>query len=173
MKKDIEMIAKSRRFAEIVRNICPKNPDDLKQEVMLVLLGQTKQRIEYLVSEDKLMAFAVSVAWRQARGERTAFGRIGRLQRRTAGVSDRILEVLAHTPEAGNHRVLDALEDIIHNPSEDDWYDINIVRQTIELGSMMEVKRQTGIPYQSIVQAFRRGKEKIKKQLESIIHHTG
>ena len=130
--------------------------EDLKSEVFLVLCEMDEQRLFQMFNDGYLKYFIVRTILNMAKSDRSNFSRTFR-------------------------RVYDEVQDHYHNEEYDDslsiklarsmevlhWYEKEIFRVYSETGNLLQVSRDTKIPYRSLLKTIKKVKTLLKYKIRN------
>ena len=133
--------------------------DDLKQEVFLVLCEMDEQRLFQMFKDGYLKYFIVRTILNMAKSDRSNFSRTFR-------------------------RTYEEVQDHYHNEEYDDslsiklarsmevlhWYEKEIFRVYSETGNLLQVSRDTKIPYRSLLKTIKKVKTLLKYKIRNYAH---
>jgi hypothetical protein len=148
-------------FASVFKNIGKDLWEDLRQEVALIVLEYDKDKLEQLVGKTKQVFkfWVVRVCCNQIHSK---YGKMWRMYNQILAVED-VTKFIKEEEEIDNSQ---KTIDIIYNKIQElYWYDKEILKMYIELGSVRKVSAQTGIPHTSIFITIKNIRKCIKKSL--------
>ena len=129
------------------------DPDDVLQEVALVLCKQAPEMLEKI---DNSFNFWVSRVIMNMCG---STGQLGKLKGRMIEA----VELVDFDYDPAIDERIEAVEDCIGKMY---WYDKDMFYTYIEKGSLRKVEAATGIPYISVWNTVNKVKEKVKQQVK-------
>jgi hypothetical protein len=148
-------------FASVFKNIGKDLWEDLRQEVALIVLEYDKDKLEQLVGKTKQVFkfWVVRVCCNQIHSK---YGKMWRMYNQILAVED-VTKFIKEEEDIDNSQ---KTIDIIYNKIQElYWYDKEILKMYIELGSVRKVSAQTGIPHTSIFITIKNIRKCIKKSL--------
>ena len=148
-------------FASVFKNIGKDLWEDLRQEVALIVLEYDKDKLEQLVGKTK-QVFKFWVVRFCCNQIHSKYGKMWRMYNQILAVED-VTKFIKEEEEIDNSQ---KTIDIIYNKIQElYWYDKEILKMYIELGSVRKVSAQTGIPHTSIFITIKNIRKCIKKSL--------
>lgn len=133
--------------------------DDLRQEVFLVLCEMEEDRLLQMFNDGYLKYFIVRTILNMAKSDRSNFSRTFR--RVYEDVSDN------YQVEVYDESISDKLRksmEVLH------WYEKEIFRLYSESGNLLQVSRDTGIPYRSLLKTVKKVKTLLKYKIRNYAH---
>lgn len=133
--------------------------DDLRQEVFLVLCEMEEDRLLQMFNDGYLKYFIVRTILNMAKSDRSNFSRTFR--RVYEEVSDN------YQVEVYDESISDKLRksmEVLH------WYEKEIFRLYSESGNLLQVSRDTGIPYRSLLKTVKKVKTLLKYKIRNYAH---
>lgn len=149
-------------FELVFKNIGKDLWEDLRQEVALIVLEYDKEKLQDLVGKTKQVFkfWIVRVCCNQIHSK---YGKMWRMYNQIMPVEDITKFISEEQDIDDSQRTID----IIQNKIKDlYWYDREILKMYIELGSVRKVSAQTGIPHTSIFITIKNIRKCIKKSLQ-------
>lgn len=150
-----------REFEYVFRNIGKDLWEDLRQEIALIVLEYDVDKILELESKGKQVFkfWIVRICCNQTNSK---YGKFGRMYASLVPVED-VMKFVKEEDEIDNSQeVIEGISKIINTLY---WYDQEILKMYIELGSVRKVSKQTGIPHTSIFITIKNIRKCIKQQL--------
>lgn len=149
-------------FETAFRNIGKDLWEDLRQEVALIVLEYDKDKINELVCKGKQVYkfWIVRICCNQTN---TKFGKFGRLYRSIVPVEDVVKFIKEDIEEVDNQHIVDGVMKAIDKLY---WYDAEVLKWYIKLGSVRKVSAFIGIPHTSIFMTIKNIRKCIKESLE-------
>jgi len=133
--------------------------DDLRQEVFLVICEMEEDRLLQMFNDGYLKYFIVRTILNMAKSDRSNFSRTFR--RVYEEVSDN------YQVEVYDESISDKLRksmEVLH------WYEKEIFRLYSESGNLLQVSRDTGIPYRSLLKTVKKVKTLLKYKIRNYAH---
>ena len=150
----------SRDINEAIRKMQPYElQDDLKQEVFLVLCEMETSRLHQMYRDGYLKYFIVRTILNMAKSDRSNFSRTFR--RVYEPVEDNYHET---EYDDSIHQKLAASMEILH------WYEKEVFRLYSETGNLLQVSRDTQIPYRSLLKTIKKVKTLLKYKIRNHAH---
>ena len=150
-----------KEFEYVFRNIGKDLWEDLRQEIALIVLEYDLDKILELESKGKQVFkfWIVRICCNQTNSK---YGKFGRMYASLVPVED-VMKFVKEEDEVDNSQeVIEGISKIINTLY---WYDQEILKMYIELGSVRKVSKQTGIPHTSIFITIKNIRKCIKQQL--------
>lgn len=150
-----------KEFELAFKNIGKDLWEDLRQEVSLIVLEYDKDKIEDLVKKGKQVFkfWIVRICCNQLHSK---YGKMYRLYNQLLVVEDVVKLIKEEEEDFDDQPLIDAItlkmEDLY-------WYDKEILKMYIELGSVRKVSAATGIPHVSIFFTIKNIQKCIKSSL--------
>ena len=150
-----------KEFEYVFKNIGKDLWEDLRQEVALIVLQYDSEKIFELESKGKQVFkfWIVRICCNQTNSK---YGKFGRMYASLIPVDDIMKFVKEEHYQDNSQEVIDQISKIINNLY---WYDQEILKMYVELGSVRKVSKQTGIPHTSIFITIKNIRKCIKQQL--------
>jgi len=150
-----------REFEFVFKNIGKELWEDLRQEVAYIVLQYDSKKIGELESKGKQVFkfWIVRICCNQTNSK---YGKFGRLYASLLPVEDILKFVKEEEPIDNSQEVADGISKIVEGLY---WYDQEILKMYVELGSVRKVSKQTGIPHTSIFITIKNIRKCIKSQL--------
>lgn len=161
----------SHEFNECISKMHPEDlRDDLRSEVILILLETPEERLKQIYQSGGLKFFAVRIILNQIQSVTSSFYKKYRQQMSelTDEVHDRVWR-----EECGQ----DSIDDRLHRELTEEraigiidnlyWYDREIVKLYVDLGSYREIEKVTGIKWQSCYDTVQSAIGQIRYQLRT------
>jgi hypothetical protein len=148
-------------FELVFKNIGKDLWEDLRQEVALIVLEYDKEKLEQLVGKTKVVFkfWIVRVCCNQLHSK---YGKMYRMYNQIIPVEDITKYIIEEEYIDDSERSINI---IVNKIKELYWYDREILKMYIELGSVRKVSAQTGIPHTSIFITIKNIRKCIKKSL--------
>ena len=132
--------------------------DDLRQEVFLVLCEMDEDRLFQMFNDGYLKYFIVRTILNMAKSDRSNFSRTFR----------KVYEEVQDQPteeydESINEKLNKSME-ILH------WYEREVMKLFAESGNLLQVSRDTGIPYRSLLKTVKKVKTLLKYKIRNNAH---
>ncbi len=132
--------------------------DELRQEVFLVLCEMDEDRLFQMFNDGYLKYFIVRTILNMAKSDRSNFSRTFR----------KVYEEVQDQPteeydESINEKLNKSME-ILH------WYEREVMKLFAESGNLLQVSRDTGIPYRSLLKTVKKVKTLLKYKIRNNAH---
>lgn len=129
--------------------------DELRQEVFLVLCEMDEDRLFQMFNDGYLKYFIVRTILNMAKSDRSNFSRTFR----------KVYEEVQDQPteeydESINEKLNKSME-ILH------WYEREVMKLFAESGNLLQVSRDTGIPYRSLLKTVKKVKTLLKYKIRN------
>ena len=150
-----------KEFEYVFKNIGKDLWEDLRQEVAVIVLEYDSIKLSELQSKGKQVFkfWIVRICCNQTNSK---YGKFGRMYAALVPVED-VMKFVKEEEEIDNSQeVVNSIEKIIPSLY---WYDQEILKMYIELGSVRKVSKQTGIPHTSIFITIKNIRKCILQQL--------
>lgn len=150
-----------KEFEYVFKNIGKDLWEDLRQEVAVIVLEYDSIKLKELQSKGKQVFkfWIVRICCNQTNSK---YGKFGRMYAALVPVED-VMKFVKEEEEIDNSQeVANSISKIIPSLY---WYDQEILKMYIELGSVRKVSKQTGIPHTSIFITIKNIRKCIMKQL--------
>ena len=150
-----------KEFEYVFKNIGKDLWEDLRQEVAVIVLEYDSIKLSELQSKGKQVFkfWIVRICCNQTNSK---YGKFGRMYAARVPVED-VMKFVKEEEEIDNSQeVANSIEKIIPSLY---WYDQEILKMYIELGSVRKVSKQTGIPHTSIFITIKNIRKCILQQL--------
>jgi hypothetical protein len=133
--------------------------DDLKSEVFLVLCEMNEERLFQMYNDGYLKYFIVRTILNMAKSDRSNFARTFRR------VYEPIEDIGSTEPydESLTTKLYASME-ILH------WYEKEIFRLFSETGNLLQVSRDTNIPYRSLLKTIKKVRLLLKYKIRNYAH---
>lgn len=150
-----------KEFELAFKNIGKDLWEDLRQEIALIVLEYDKEKIAELESKGKQVFkfWIVRICCNQTN---TKYGKFGRMYKSLIPVED-VSRFIAEEEEVNDDQHI--VDNITKKMNDLYWYDKEILKMYIELGSVRKVSAQTGIPHTSIFITIKNIRKCIKDSL--------
>lgn len=148
-------------FKYVFQNIGKDLWEDLRQEVAVIVLEYDSEKLRELEAKGKQVFkfWIVRICCNQTNSK---YGKFGRMYAALVPVED-IVKFIKEEEEIDNSQaVADSISKIVEGLY---WYDQEILKMYVELGSVRKVSKQTGIPHTSIFITIKNIRKCIKSQL--------
>jgi hypothetical protein len=133
--------------------------DDLRQEVFLVLCEMDDDRLLKMYKDGYLKYFVVRTIVNMAKSDRSNFARTFRK------VYEEVGDLGSVEPyDESITEKLNASMEILH------WYEKEIFRLFSETGNLLQVSRDTKIPYRSLLKTIKKVKTLLKYKIRNYAH---
>jgi transposase-like protein len=148
-------------FEFVFKNIGKDLWEDLRQEVAYIVLQYDRKKISELEEKGKQVFkfWIVRICCNQTNSK---YGKFGRMYATLIPVDDILKFVKEEEPIDNSQEVADGITKLI---DELYWYDQEILKMYVELGSVRKVSKQTGIPHTSIFITIKKIRSCIKSRL--------
>lgn len=149
-------------FEYVFKNIGKDLWEDLRQEVAVIVLEYDSQKIKDLQEKGKQVFkfWIVRICCNQTNSK---YGKFGRMYASLVPVEDVVKFIKDDGEQIDNSQeVVDGITKAMESLY---WYDKEILKMYIELGSVRKVSKQTGIPHTSIFISIKNIRKCIKQQL--------
>jgi transposase-like protein len=148
-------------FEFVFKNIGKDLWEDLRQEVAYIVLQYDRKKISELEDKGKQVFkfWIVRICCNQTNSK---YGKFGRMYATLIPVEDILKFVKEEEPIDNSQEVADGITKLI---DELYWYDQEILKMYVELGSVRKVSKQTGIPHTSIFITIKKIRSCIKSRL--------
>jgi hypothetical protein len=133
--------------------------DDLKQEVFLVLCEMEEDRLFQMFNDGYLKYFIVRTILNMIKSDRSNFSRTFR--RVYEEVKDNYRN--EEYDESLSNKLARSME-VLH------WYEKEIFRVYSETGNLLQVSRDTKIPYRSLLKTIKKVKTLLKYKIRNYAH---
>jgi hypothetical protein len=133
--------------------------EELRQEVFLVLCEMDEERLLKMYSDGYLKYFVVRTIVNMAKSDRSNFARTFR--RVYEEVGD--LGSVEPYDESISEKLSKSME-ILH------WYEEQIFKLYAECGNLLQVSRDTKIPYRSLLKTIKKVKTLLKYKIRNYAH---
>lgn len=150
-----------KEFEYVFKNIGKDLWEDLRQEVAVIVLEYDSIKLGELQSKGKQVFkfWIVRICCNQTNSK---YGKFGRMYAALLPVED-VMKFVKEEEEIDNSQeVANSIEKIIPSLY---WYDQEILKMYIELGSVRKVSKKTGIPHTSIFITIKNIRKCILQQL--------
>jgi hypothetical protein len=150
-----------KEFEYVFRNIGKELWEDLRQEIAVIVLEYDSDKIIELEEKGKQVFkfWIVRICCNQTNSK---YGKFGRLYGSLVPVEDIVKFVKEEDEIDNSHELAEGISKIINGLY---WYDQEILKMYIELGSVRKVSKQTGIPHTSVFITIKNIRKCIKQQL--------
>jgi hypothetical protein len=150
-----------KEFEIVFRNIGKELWEDLRQEVSIILFEYDKDKLTDIVSKGKnvFRFWVVRICCNQVSNN----GRLNKTYKVLIPVEDITKYIKKETDIDVDYSIVKQIEGRINGLY---WYDKEILKLYIELGSVRKVSKQTGIPHTSIFITIKNVQKCIKQSLE-------
>lgn len=150
-----------REFESVFRNIGKNLWEDLRQEIAWIVLQYDRYKIIELESKGKQVFkfWVVRICCNQTN---TKYGKFGKLHASLIPVEDIMLFIKEDQHIDNTDEVAHSIEKIV---KEMYWYDQEILKMYVNLGSVRKVSKETGIPHTSIFITIKKIRKCIMDQL--------
>lgn len=150
-----------REFESVFRNIGKNLWEDLRQEIAWIVLQYDRNKIIELESKGKQVFkfWIVRICCNQTNSK---YGKFGRMYASLIPVEDIMLFIKEDQHIDNTDEVAHSIEKIV---KEMYWYDQEILKMYVELGSVRKVSKATGIPHTSIFITIKKIRKCIMDQL--------
>ena len=150
-----------KEFEYVFRNIGKDLWEDLRQEIAVIVLEYDSKKINDLEEKGKQVFkfWIVRICCNQTNSK---YGKFGRLYASLVPVEDIVKFVKEEDDIDNSQELVDGISKIINGLY---WYDQEILKMYIELGSVRKVSKQTGIPHTSVFITIKNIRKCIKQQL--------
>jgi hypothetical protein len=130
--------------------------DELRQEVFLVLCEMDEDRLLQMFNDGYLKFFIVRTILNMAKSDRSNFSKTFRK------VYEEVSDNCTEEPydETLSHK-LDKSMEVLH------WYEREILKLFAESGNLLQVSRDTGIPYRSLLKTVKKVKTLLKYKIRN------
>lgn len=150
-----------REFEFVFKNIGKDLWEDLRQEVAYIVMQYDSKKISELEEKGKQVFkfWIVRICCNQTN---LKYGKFGRMYASLVPVED-IMKFVKEEEQIDNSQaVADGITKIVEGLY---WYDQEILKMYVELGSVRKVSKETGIPHTSIFITIKNIRKCIKQQL--------
>ena len=150
-----------KEFEYVFRNIGKELWEDLRQEIAVIVLEYDSEKIIELEEKGKQVFkfWIVRICCNQTNSK---YGKFGRMYASLVPVEDRVKFIKEEEQIDNSQELADGISKIIKGLY---WYDQEILKMYIELGSVRKVSKQTGIPHTSVFITIKKIRKCIKQQL--------
>ena len=150
-----------REFEYVFKNIGKDLWEDLRQEVAYIVLQYDSKKINELEDKGKQVFkfWIVRICCNQTNSK---YGKFGRMYASLVPVEDIMKFVKEEEQIDNSQEVVDGISKIVQGLY---WYDQEILKMYVELGSVRKVSKETGIPHTSIFITIKNIRKCIKQQL--------
>lgn len=133
--------------------------DDLRQEVFLVLCEMDEERLFKMYSDGYIKFFIVRTILNMAKSDRSNFSRTFR--KVYSEIEDRYC--VEEYDDSINLKLTRSME-ILH------WYEKEIFKLYAESGNLLQISRETKIPYRSLLKTIKKVKTLLKYKIRNYVH---
>jgi hypothetical protein len=149
-------------FEFVFKNIGKDLWEDLRQEVAYIVLQYDAEKIAELEVKGKQVFkfWIVRICCNQTNSK---YGKFGRLYGSLLPVEDIMKFVKEEETIDNSQEVADGISKIVEGLY---WYDQEILKMYVDLGSVRKVSKQTGIPHTSIFITIKKIRLCIRQQLQ-------
>ena len=133
--------------------------DDLRQEVFLVLCEMDEERLFKMYSDGYIKFFIVRTILNMAKSDRSNFARTFR--KVYSEIEDRYC--VEEYDDSINVKLARSME-ILH------WYEKEIFKLYAESGNLLQISRETKIPYRSLLKTIKKVKTLLKYKIRNYVH---
>ncbi len=149
-------------FEIAFKNIGKELWEDLRQEVALIVLEYDEVKLNELVGKGKQVFkfWIVRICCNQTNSK---FGKFGRLYKSIVPVEDVVKFIKEDDVEVDNQHIVDGVMKAIDKLY---WYDAEVLKWYIKLGSVRKVSAYIGIPHTSIFMTIKNIRKCIKGSLD-------
>lgn len=156
----IEQLYLSKDINEAIGKMQPYElQDDLRQEVFLVLCEMDEDRLLKMYSDGYLKYFVVRTIVNMAKSDRSNFARTFRKVYEEVGDLGSVEPYDESLTEKLNYSLK-----VLH------WYEKEIFRLYSECGNLLQVSRDTKIPYRSLLKTIKKVKTLLKYKIRNYEH---
>lgn len=150
-----------REFEFVFKNIGKDLWEDLRQEVAYIVLQYDNKKIVELEEKGKQVFkfWIVRICCNQTNSK---YGKFGRMYASLIPVEDIMKFVKEEEMIDNSQAVAEGITKIVQGLY---WYDQEILKMYVELGSVRKVSKETGIPHTSIFITIKNIRKCIKQQL--------
>lgn len=150
-----------REFEFVFKNIGKDLWEDLRQEIAYIVLQYDLAKIQELEEKGKQVFkfWIVRICCNQTNSK---YGKFGRLYSSLLPVEDILKFVKEEETIDNSQEVFESISKIVEGLY---WYDQEILKMYVDLGSVRKVSKQTGIPHTSIFITIKNIRKCIKQQL--------
>lgn len=148
-------------FELVFKNIGKDLWEDLRQEVSLIVLEYNQEKIEEITNKGKQVFkfWIVRICCNQLHSK---YGKMWRLYNQLLPVEDISKLIIEEDEDYNDQPIIDS---IMLKMNDLYWYDREILKMYIDLGSVRKVSAETGIPHTSIFITIKNIQKCIKKSL--------
>jgi hypothetical protein len=148
-------------FELVFKNIGKDLWEDLRQEVSLIVLEYNQEKIEEITNKGKQVFkfWIVRICCNQLHSK---YGKMWRLYNQLLPVEDISKLIIEEDEDYNDQPIIDS---ITLKMNDLYWYDREILKMYIDLGSVRKVSAETGIPHTSIFITIKNIQKCIKKSL--------
>ncbi len=133
--------------------------DDLRQEVFLVLCEMDEDRLFKMYTDGYIKFFIVRTILNMAKSDRSNFARTFR--RVYSNVEDNYC--VEEYDDSINLKLSRSME-VLH------WYEKEIFKLYAESGNLLQISRETKIPYRSLLKTIKKVKTLLKYKIRNYVH---
>lgn len=169
--KIVAELFESKEFNDCINKMEPEHlRDDLKAEVMLILLETDDEKLKGLHKKNELKFYTVRIILNLIQSKTSPFYKKYRMS--TSVFSEPCSPCVVETiePEGFDDRLKRELrnERAIQIIDTLYWYDKTIVNLYLELGSYRAIEKDTGIPWESCYSTIRKVIKQIRNELKPV-----
>ena len=148
-----------REFKQVFTNIGKDLWEDLRQEVALIVLEYDKEKMLEIENKGK-QVFKFWIVRTCCNQLHSKYGKMWRLYNQLLPVEDITKYIVEELEVDDSERTIAIIK---HKIKDLYWYDKEILRMYVQLGSVRKVSAQTGIPHTSIFITIKNIRKCIKK----------
>lgn len=147
--------------------------EDAKQELFLILASMPDEKfmkIHQTPNESGLIFWSIRTLCNMMKSDRSTFARTFRLQPIPFDVMH---EKVNHSLDEFNGKETPEIHLLIDQELKDlHWYESAAFQEYIKSGSIVQLSRDTGIPYRSLFKTIKSTREKLKKRVQFRINEA-
>jgi hypothetical protein len=148
-----------REFKQVFTNIGKDLWEDLRQEIALIVLEYDREKMLEIESKGK-QVFKFWIVRTCCNQLHSKYGKMWRLYNQLLPVEDITKYIVEELEVDDSERTIAIIK---HKIKDLYWYDKEILRMYVQLGSVRKVSAQTGIPHTSIFITIKNIRKCIKK----------
>jgi hypothetical protein len=165
-KEIINKIAAGREYKDICRNIAKGNQlyEDLFQELIIILCEYDPVKLEDIYDRGQIKWFIIKILTNQYKSKHSPFHKKFRAFSERTTISD---IDFPEDPTDNNEDLLNIVDTAIERhlfTDQNDWYETNLFKSYIEVGSLRKLSQKTGISRSAISYSVDGFKNTIKKK---------
>jgi hypothetical protein len=158
----VEKVYKSQWFNEVIDKMQPEQlQQDLKQEVIMVLLELGEQRITQMEADGMLKFYTIRTILNMIKSDRSKFFTMFRNYEEIPDIKEQANEDYLEMPDIDLNTIFDNTREQLYEKDMLFHYCYSFDRNALAMS------RGTGIPYKTIIRTLTNAKNKVKCYLQS------